>query len=143
MVSDIRKSKKQKDKSRSSQSSGQGTKKEKRVDGERIPIQLLVDYNDGGLYLFDFCKDLGQGGVFIESREPKEQGSELHLTFTIPDSKETLNLKGQVMWVQKPLENRPDLIPGMGIQFIAFTPEQRKILADFVGRYSNRVGKSA
>lgn len=38
--------------------------------GRRIPIQLLVDYKSEGNYLFDFCRDLGTGGVFIQTNKP-------------------------------------------------------------------------
>lgn len=103
--------------------------------GHRIPIQLLVDYRSGGTYLFDFCRDLGTGGVFIETKNPLTQGSSVDLTFTIPDSKETLEAKGQVIWVQDFVSGREDLVPGMGVQFSAFTGEQRKLLEDFVNRY--------
>ena len=116
--------------------------KENRLAGERIPIQLLVDYKADGHYLFDFCKDLGEGGVFIESKNPKPQGTLLELTFTIPDSKETLSTKGRVIWVQEALSERPDLNSGMGVQFLAFGHEERKTLEAFVQRYS-RMQKSA
>src|SRR4051812_17193085 len=68
---------------------------------QRIPVQLLVDYKSDGTYLFDFCKDLGAGGVFIQTKTPLPQGSTVDLTFTIPDSKETLEASGKVIWVQK------------------------------------------
>lgn len=111
------------------------TTKDKRDTGNRIPIQLLVDYKCDGHYLFDFCRDLGTGGVFIETPEPQPQGSTLDLTFTIPDSKETLDVKGTVMWVQAPLEERDDLTPGMGVQFEKFSHDQRTMLENFVNRY--------
>jgi type IV pilus assembly protein PilZ len=108
---------------------------ELRDSGNRIPIQLLVDYKCDGHYLFDFCRDLGSGGVFIETEQPQEHGSTLDLTFTIPDSKETLLTKGTVIWVQKSVSGRSDLIPGMGVQFEKFNSEQRDILENFVSRY--------
>ena len=114
-----------------------------RTSGTRIPIQLLVDYKADGNYLFDFCKDLGEGGVFIETKNPKKQGSELELTFTIPDSKQTLSTKGKVIWVQEPIEGRQDLTPGMGIQFESFDSNDRKTLEEFVRRYSSHISKSA
>ena len=117
--------------------------KENRTSGTRIPIQLLVDYKADGNYLFDFCKDLGEGGVFIETKSPKKQGSELELTFTIPDSKQTLSTKGRVIWVQNPIEGRQDLTPGMGIQFESFDASDRKTLEEFVRRYSSNISKSA
>jgi len=114
-------------------SSEQSGKKEDRKS-QRIPIQLLVDYNAEGHYLFDFCRDLGTGGVFIETKTPLDHGSEVALTFTLPDSKETLETKGRVIWVQSEVPGK-ELTPGMGVQFEGFTSEQRQVLEKFVGRY--------
>jgi type IV pilus assembly protein PilZ len=105
-------------------------------EGHRIPIQLLVDYRSGGNYLFDFCKDLGTGGVFIQTDKPLDQGSNVSLTFTIPDSKETLETSGHVIWVQFPNPSDASVTPGMGVQFDEFTSEQRKVMEDFVSRYN-------
>lgn len=103
--------------------------------GRRVPIQLLVDYKSGGSYLFDFCKDLGTGGVFIQTDKPLPMGSPIELTFTIPDSKETLVTKGTVIWVQAPVVEKEELVAGMGVQFSGFSGEQRRILESFVQRY--------
>ena len=106
--------------------------------GRRVPIQLLVDYKSGGNYLFDFCKDLGAGGVFIQTDKPLPMGSPIDLTFTIPDSKETLITKGTVIWVQAPVAEREELTPGMGVQFSSFSGEQRTLLEGFVQRYQGQ-----
>ena len=103
--------------------------------GRRVPIQLLVDYKADGNYLFDFCKDLGTGGVFIQTTKPLPMGALIDLTFTIPDSKETLMTKGTVIWVQDPVIGRKDLMPGMGVQFKGFSGDQRRLLEEFVVRY--------
>jgi type IV pilus assembly protein PilZ len=115
----------------------------------RVPMQLLVDYKSGGSYLFDFCKDVGAGGVFIETKTPLSAGSEIDLTFTIPDSKETLRTKAKVIWSQGPVTGRSDINVGMGVQFTQFNESQRKMLDDFLsrcggnpssGRHSRRAG---
>ena len=128
-------------------SSTKGTQRAKKVhssdaasltddrSGQRVPIQLLVDYKADGHYLFDFCRDLGTGGVFIQTPRPLPTGSDIDLTFTIPDSKETLSTKGTVIWAQAPVTGRKDLVPGMGVQFSGFTGEQRRVLEEFVHRY--------
>ncbi|HYX32503.1 MAG: TIGR02266 family protein [Pseudobdellovibrionaceae bacterium] len=103
----------------------------------RVPVQLLVDYRANGHYLFDFCRDLGAGGVFIETKTPLSHGSVVDLTFTLPDSKETLEAKGRVIWVQTEVPDK-NLTPGMGVQFESFTAEQRTLLQKFVDRYSNQ-----
>lgn len=117
---------------------GSGSR-EDRVD-HRVPIQMLVDYKTGGNYLFDFCRDMGTGGVFIESNKPLSVGAELELTFTIPDSKETLRTSGKVIWSQKPIIDRKDISPGMGIQFSDFSEANRKTLDKFIERYGAERG---
>ena len=100
----------------------------------RVPVQLLVDYHCNGTYLFDFCKDLGTGGVFIETAAPLETGSFVNLTFTLPDSKETLDAKGKVIWVQSEVPGK-NASAGMGVQFEGFDSQQRQLLEAFVTRY--------
>jgi uncharacterized protein (TIGR02266 family) len=110
----------------------------------RVPIQLLVDYKADGHYLFDFCRDLGTGGVFIETKQPLNTGSEIELTFTIPDSKETLCTKGKVIWSQAAVAGRHDINVGMGVQFTKFSESQRKTLDEFITRYGGKnLGSSA
>ena len=106
---------------------------------QRVPVQLLVDYRSEGNYLFDFCRDLGTGGVFIETDNSLSHGSVVELTFTLPDSKETLEARGRVMWVQGAVPEK-NLVAGMGVQFEEFTAEQRTVLQEFVDRY-NKPGK--
>jgi type IV pilus assembly protein PilZ len=107
--------------------------RENRVD-HRVPVQLLVDYHSNGNYLFDFCRDLGVGGVFIQTTTPLAKGSNVDLTFTIPDSKETLRARGEVIWVQGASVSGSS--PGMGVQFREFNTAQRETLQGFVERYS-------
>ncbi len=100
---------------------------------QRVEVKLLVDYRGAnGNYLFDFCKDLGAGGIFIQTDAPLPQGSEINLTFSLPNSKKVLATKGTVIWVQEPIKDRNDLTPGMGIQFSNFASDDRKLLEDFV-----------
>ena len=119
---------------------GETKKTKDNRSGRRIPINLLVDYQSDGNYLFDFCRDLGSGGVFIETKTPLPQGSEVNLTFTLPDCNETLDAKGKVIWVQTPITGRTDLTPGMGVQFHSFSTEQRSTLEHFINRYQKGRG---
>ena len=105
---------------------------------KRVSIQLLVDYCQKGDYLFDFCRDLGTGGIFINTKRPSQEGTELELVFTIPDSKETLELKGTVIWVQHKQSFNTDSPTGMGVQFNELSTEQRTVLEGFIERYSQK-----
>ena len=73
--------------------------------------------------------------MFIETTQPLATGSEIELTFTIPDSKETLRTSGKVIWSQGAVVGRSNVSVGMGIQFSAFNNIQRKTLDQFISRY--------
>ncbi len=107
--------------------------KDARVD-HRVDVKLLVDYSSNGSYLFDFCRDLGTGGVFIETDKPQPIDSKIDLTFTIPDSKSTVTVSGKVIWVQAKVEGK-DITPGMGVQFDELDGEKFDQLKEFVERY--------
>ena len=119
------------------ESASLGTVKDETASGRvhhRVPVQLLVDYRANGHYLFDFCRDLGTGGVFIETKTPLSQGSIVELVFTLPDSKETLEAKGRVIWCQAEIPGK-EAAAGMGVQFEEFTADQRSLLQKFIDRY--------
>lgn len=124
---------------KSTETSTKNGTREDRID-HRVPIQLLVDYRSGGNYLFDFCRDMGSGGVFIETASPLAVGSDMELTFTIPDSKETLRTVGKVIWSQAPIQDRRDISVGMGVQFTNFSEQNRKTLDSFIQRYGSQRG---
>lgn len=117
------------------------TNKEDRFSGRRIGVDLLVSYRSKGNYLFDFCRNLGSGGIFLKTEEPMKPGEELELTFTIPNSTEVILTKGQVMWAQQFVKNRPELIPGMGVQFVGCTESDRKKLDELVETYNENYAK--
>lgn len=108
--------------------------KDERVH-HRIPVQLLVDFKCDGNYLFDFCEDLGTGGIFIQTANPLEVGTTIDLTFTLPDNKKTIQTKGRVIWIQPQTEGS-DRSPGMGVQFENFDSNQRAQVLEFLQRHS-------
>ena len=105
---------------------------EKRDQGIRVDAKQLVPYRQSGNYLFDFSHSISQGGIFLETNEPKELGSKIELTFSFPGNKKEINAQGQVVWIQEALADREDCVPGMGVQFIKLEDADRVKLHDFV-----------
>ena len=98
----------------------------------RVPLQMLVSYKGDGNYLFDFSKNLGEGGIFIATENPPPAGTKIDLMFTLPSGSEAIEAEGVVMWIQDPIVGRKDLNAGMGVQFTAFKNDDRKRLASFL-----------
>ncbi|MEO7163406.1 MAG: PilZ domain-containing protein [Bdellovibrionia bacterium] len=92
----------------------------------RIPIKIVVEINDGKIKTMTFCDNLGTGGIFLESVNPPSMGSKLELTFTLPNNKKKLKLKGVVTWIQR--ESKAGSPAGYGIKFQDATESDAKEL---------------
>jgi uncharacterized protein (TIGR02266 family) len=75
---------------------------------------------------------VGGGGLFIESTSPVAVGTELTVSFSLPDRPgEWMEGKGRVAWVC-PKPDQYTFFPGMGIRFTAIAPDTRARLLEFV-----------
>ncbi len=75
---------------------------------------------------------VGGGGLFIESTAPLAIGTELTVSFSLPDrSAEWLEAKGKVAWVC-PKADQYTFFPGMGVRFTTVTPDTQSRMLDFV-----------
>jgi type IV pilus assembly protein PilZ len=101
---------------------------------ERIPVLIEVDYRASDTFLFAYITDISAMGIFVRTTQPEPPGTHLHLRFTPPGGEASLEFEGEVIWIN-PLRNdgldgTDGRNPGMGIQFVALSMEQRdRILA--------------
>ncbi len=76
---------------------------------------------------------VGGGGLFIESTKPLAIGTELTVSFSLPDRPgEWMEGKGRIAWVC-PRPDQYTFFPGMGIRFTAVATATRARLLEFVG----------
>jgi uncharacterized protein (TIGR02266 family) len=102
----------------------------------RVPVDIEVDYQCEGTYLFSFITDLGALGVFLRTNNPYVVGTRLNVSFKPPGEALELQVAGEVRWIspfrsggfQTPAE------PGMGVAFVDLTDEQRARLLALVER---------
>lgn len=85
----------------------------------RVPIRLKIDYfKDPGVFLYDYSRNLGRGGLFIETESPMPPGTDLHLLFTLPKQERPIEVTGRVVWTHRRQDHDEFRgVPGMGIQF--------------------------
>ena len=104
---------------------------------ERVLVDLEVDYGCEDTFLFAYITDISAMGIFIRTYTPEQAGTRLNLRFSPPGLAQSLELEGIVIWVNpyRP-GDRDNLDPGMGVQFVDLTPEQRRRLTDFVKTFA-------
>ena len=102
--------------------------------GIRIKAQMRVYYGPAPQkMLSEFSVDLSTGGLYVKTDSPLPLDENLTLRFTLPDQKGMVTCKARVAWVN-PKQNprKPELPPGMGIQFVELSLEDMKSIRRFL-----------
>lgn len=102
--------------------------------GIRIKAQMRVYYGPAPQKLLsEFSLDLSTGGLYVKTDFPLPLDETLTLRFTLPDHKGMVTCKARVAWVNpKKNPRKPDLPPGMGIQFVELSLEDMKSIKRFL-----------
>jgi type IV pilus assembly protein PilZ len=102
----------------------------------RVMVDIEVDYKSADNFLFAYITDISAMGIFIRTNAPEPPGTVINLRFTPPGGPQ-LNLEGRVMWVNPYRPGSYDNInPGMGLQFIDLTAQQREQIVNLVRTFA-------
>lgn len=100
-------------------------------------MELEVDYVCEDTFLFAYITDISAMGIFVRTTSPEAPGTQLTLKFRPPGAASAFELRGQVIWVNPYRPGDPDnLNPGMGVQFIDLTAEQRESVVQLVRTFA-------
>jgi len=115
-----------------SYSQREGRPSEARVQ-PRVTLTAKVRYlAPNGSQVESRATGVGGGGLFIESSKPLAVGTELTVSFSLPDRPgEWMEGKGRVAWVC-PKPDQYTFFPGMGVRFTTVDPDTRARLVEFV-----------
>jgi uncharacterized protein (TIGR02266 family) len=102
--------------------------------GIRINAQVRVYYGPVPQKLLsEFSVDLSTGGLYVKTDFPLPLDENLTLRFTLPEQHRMVTCKARVAWVNpKKNPRKPDLPPGMGIQFVEISLEDMKSIRRFL-----------
>ncbi len=88
----------------------------------RIPLQLKVDVESpNNHYLFEYSSNLSQSGIFIQTTEPLNPGTQVNIQFSLPDA-HRVRTRGEVIWVNAEEDDEP----GMGVKFLGLPRGDRE-----------------
>jgi len=102
----------------------------------RSTIRMKVKFPDLTTLLENYAKDISEGGIFIPTTDPKPVGVTINLTLIHPETKEEIELDGEVVRSVSEREAREQkakkLTPGMGIKFVNLDRRQQNALEKFL-----------
>lgn len=97
---------------------GEPKPERRRFDREKFVVR--VAYATVDELFSEFTRDINEGGLFIESTQPKPPGTEVSMRFALPGSDRVVETRGRVVRVSDGANGDP---PGMGIEFDPLSQE--------------------
>jgi len=99
----------------------------------RVPVRFPVEYGQAGMAGHGTCTNLSRGGMFIATPQPTPPGSQVALTFNLPNLSHTFSMLARVVWNHRD-ETKPDAPSGMGVQFLDPKPAEGALIDALVDR---------
>jgi Tfp pilus assembly protein PilZ len=93
-----------------------------RREHRRKECLINVNFKIRGQKFSSYILDISSSGAFIESGESFTTGLKMLLHFSSPQTREPLDLIGQIVWVAP---------RGVGVKFHHLTKDQKQILKSF------------
>ena len=90
----------------------------------RVDSDLEIEYSSDSPPFTARVVDLSEGGAFIDTPNPFEEGEELEFWLELPDESEPMVGRAVVCWRQETV--------GMGIRFVGLDDDQRERLRFYV-----------
>lgn len=85
---------------------------------KRLKVKFRVNCKSEGVFFSDFTRDIGLGGIGIETATILRVGTMVELFVQLPGESESIILKGKVVWANvngAPKENASNI--ALGIRF--------------------------
>ena len=98
------------------------TVRKERREHRRKDCLINVNFKIRGKKFSSYILDISGSGAFIETNESFTRGLKMLLQFSSPETREPLNLIGQIVWAAP---------RGVGVKFHHLTKEQTHILRSF------------
>lgn len=92
-----------------------------------VDIGLETDTN----FFTGFSEDLSDGGLFIATYKTLPVGTELRVSFALPDG-HTVKCAAVVAWVRESRDKSADVKPGMGVHLEGLTRADREAIQSFL-----------
>lgn len=87
---------------------------------KKLTIPMLITRIKGdsnGKTFFGYAKNISQGGMFIQSVNPKNVNEQFQIEFSLPGEKELIRGTVAVVW-KRQVSSHKRYEPGMGIKFL-------------------------
>ena len=79
-------------------------------------------------------QDISSGGLFIATSVLYRIGDVIRVRFSLPGQQQPITADGEVRWVRDPRAMKTDSPEGIGLRFVALSPEAKNEISEFLSR---------
>jgi type IV pilus assembly protein PilZ len=97
----------------------------------RVAKTISLEFKDRLSVIQAIAMNIGEGGLFIKTDKPLEEGEHFLLKMKLPYVSYTLNIKSEVVWTRKVAKGN-DKQAGMGVKFIQMSKEDNAVLKQYI-----------
>jgi uncharacterized protein (TIGR02266 family) len=97
----------------------------------RHDVELEVTMESETNFYMGLTENLSEGGLFIATHVHKPLGTQIEVSFKLPDMPEPIKVMGTVRWLREYSETS-DTSPGMGVRFEHIGPEHSEQIRRFL-----------
>jgi uncharacterized protein (TIGR02266 family) len=105
----------------------------------RLHHEIPVAYRSVGSFLTDWATNIGQGGLFINTRKPLAVGTAVKILVQLPGASFPFQLEGRITRVAE-YDNAANMVPGMAVEFTGMDEDKRREIESFVARLQAQLG---
>jgi len=85
----------------------------------RAELQLPVELRSSDGAFAGVTQNVGVGGMFVATEQPRRVGERLALTFTLPGEANPISVQSEVRWIRDNASpESPKRVAGMGLRFV-------------------------
>jgi len=100
----------------------------------RINQTISLEFKDRLSVIMAMATNIGEGGLFIRTEKPLEEGEHFTLRMKLPNISEPLSIESEVVWSRN-MPKGKDEPAGMGIKFLQMSKEDNKVLKQYINAH--------
>ncbi len=103
--------------------------------GTRAKVEFDVDLGSYEKYYLSKFENISSGGAFVRTRELQAVGTMVDLRFKLPNDRNLIQAKAEVIWTYNQAGQGEPNSSGMGVKFIEIEEKDRHKIANFVAQF--------
>jgi uncharacterized protein (TIGR02266 family) len=100
----------------------------------RVPTRLEVRFEDARGFERAYLRNISEGGVYVATSRDMRMGDRFQLSLTVEEPAQRLELAVEVVWVNRTPSPSSGLEPGVGVAWLALSPEEKRAIKAIVHR---------